>query len=306
MQRSILLLLALLLIAGCQSTDNGQALVAVESPVAFRVGSVTVTTADFQKRMETDIGGAIADLLAQGQTVEQIEQLANESNVRRSIFDRMIQDELLMAYARSQGLGIDPTALDGAIFAQLPEPDPASPFGSLTSQRVAQARNQLVFTVIARNTRADMALVRHILVADAATADQVQSELAAGADFADLAQKYSTDSGSAAAGGDLGWSTRGLFVPEFEEAAFNAPLNTVTRVESQFGIHLIEVLDRAEQRPFDDFEQLQANQNAQQFYEETFLPWYDQYYADAQAAGELQITPGFDPDSVPLPFPTQP
>lgn len=281
-------------------------LVAAESPVAFRVGAVTVTTADFQRRLENDIGAAIADLLSQGQTVEQIEQLANESNVRRSIFDRMIQDELLMAYARREGLGIDPATLDGAIFAQLPAPDPANPFVSLTSQRVAQARSQLVFTVIARNTRADMALVRHILVADAATADRVQAELAAGADFAELATTYSTDSGSAAEGGSLGWSTRGVFVPEFEEAAFSAPLNTVTRVESQFGIHLIEVLDRAEQRPFDDFEQLQANQNAQQFYEETFLPWYDQYYADAQASGELQIAPGFDPDSVPLPFPTQP
>lgn len=306
MRRYFLMILALLLLAGCQSTDNGQALVAVESPVAFRVGSTTVTVADFQQRLEDDIGGAIADLLAQGQTVEQIEQLANESNVRRSIFDRMIQDELLMAYARRQGFGIDPAGLDSAIFAQLAEPDPANPFVDLTDQRVAQARNQLVFTVIARNTRADMVRARHILVADAATADQVQAELAAGADFAELARTYSSDSGSAAEGGELGWSTRGLFVPEFEEAAFNAPLNTVTRVESQFGIHLIEVLERAEQRPFDSFEQLQANQNAQQFYEETFLPWYDQYYAEAQAGGELQIAPGFDPDSVPLPFPTQP
>lgn len=304
----LLLPLALLLalaLGACQSTSNGQALLAPPAgPVAFRVGATTVTVADVQRRLEREVGPAIVDLLSQGQTPEQIEQLANENNIRSAIFDRMVQDELLMLYARRNGVGVSPQAVDAAALAQAPS-SPGAAFVDLTEQRVAAARNQVAFEVIARNTRADMFNARHILVADQATADQLLAELQAGADFAALAREHSQDQGSAASGGELGWQPRGNFVPEFDEAGFSLPLNTPSTVASQFGVHIIEVLGREEARAFESFDQLQQSQSAQQFYEESFLPWYNQLLADAQASGELELASGFDPNSVPLPFPQQ-
>lgn len=65
-----------------------------------------------------------------------------------------------------------------------------------------------------------------------------------GADFAELAAKYSDD-GSARAGGDLGWAKRGRYVPEFEAAAFNLEKGEISEVvESEFGYHLIQMIER--------------------------------------------------------------
>lgn len=65
-----------------------------------------------------------------------------------------------------------------------------------------------------------------------------------GESFEDNAKKFSMD-GSAAAGGDLGWAKRGNMVPEFEAAAFNLEEGQVsTIVESEFGYHLIKLLER--------------------------------------------------------------
>lgn len=63
-------------------------------------------------------------------------------------------------------------------------------------------------------------------------------------DFAVLAGKFSAD-GSAQTGGDLGWATRGKYVPEFEAAAYKLELNEISDVvESQFGFHLIQLMGR--------------------------------------------------------------
>lgn len=69
--------------------------------------------------------------------------------------------------------------------------------------------------------------------------------LVEGKDFAELAGKFSQDFGSARGGGDLGWTRRGQFVPEFEAAAYNLEPGEISEiVESQFGFHLIQLLER--------------------------------------------------------------
>lgn len=296
-------LLLLVFLAGCASVQNGQAVMGdASSPAIFSFDGRTLTAADFEARLERDIGAGIANLLAEGQTREQIEQLAEESNVRGQIFDQLVQDALLARYARQHGIGVDAAAVDAEVLAAA-APVEGSPFLVTAEERLRSARNQLSFEVIARNTRTEMADVRLILLADEAAADQVLAELAGGADFAAIARERSNDVATAEAGGELGWVPRGNNPPELDEVIFAAPLNTPTKVASQFGVYVVEVRERQESRPFASFEQLRTSANAQQFFEESFLPWYEELRREAENSGELQFAPNFDPATVPLPFP---
>ena len=95
---------------------------------------------------------------------------------------------------------------------------------------------------------------RHILLrpsaqlSEAAARDRLlayRAQIQAGqADFAALARQHSQD-GSAAQGGDLGWTSPGMFVPEFEQLMNRlAPGQVGEPLVSRFGVHLIEVLER--------------------------------------------------------------
>jgi peptidyl-prolyl cis-trans isomerase C len=82
----------------------------------------------------------------------------------------------------------------------------------------------------------------HILVDTQEAADKLKADLAAGADFAELAKANSTDTGSGAAGGDLGWFGLGMMVKPFEDAVVAAKVGEVAGpVQSDFGWHLILV-----------------------------------------------------------------
>lgn len=88
----------------------------------------------------------------------------------------------------------------------------------------------------------EVARVAHILVDTEEEARAIIDLLAAGEDFAELARTRSTDTASAARGGDLGENPRGRFVPEFDEAVWSAqPGQVVGPVQTQFGWHVIRV-----------------------------------------------------------------
>ncbi|GAB0115536.1 peptidylprolyl isomerase [Acidisoma sp. C75] len=84
---------------------------------------------------------------------------------------------------------------------------------------------------------------RHILVKTEAQAEDIIKQLDHGADFAKLADKYSTDPGNTN-GGDLGWFKKGDMVPAFADAAFAMKDGQITQkpVHTQFGWHVIQVL----------------------------------------------------------------
>ena len=77
-----------------------------------------------------------------------------------------------------------------------------------------------------------------------AKAEEILLQLRDGADFGELARKYSDDRGSAATGGDLGWAVRGSLVPEFEAAAYKLDTGEVSPIiETEFGFHVIQLAD---------------------------------------------------------------
>lgn len=111
-------------------------------------------------------------------------------------------------------------------------------------------------------------LARHILLKTGATpeedakakakAEDLLKQLKAGGDFADLAKKNSQDPGSAIKGGDLGWLVRGQTVKPFEDMAFSLkPKQISDPVKTQFGYHIIQVLDH-QQAHLESFEEARA------------------------------------------------
>jgi parvulin-like peptidyl-prolyl isomerase len=88
---------------------------------------------------------------------------------------------------------------------------------------------------------------RHILVETEEEANAVYERLQNGEDFATVAQEVSKDTGSGAAGGDLGWQPRSFYVAEFGDAAFTQEIGEIGKpVKSEFGYHIIQVIARKE------------------------------------------------------------
>ncbi|HVZ13887.1 MAG TPA: peptidylprolyl isomerase [Bauldia sp.] len=92
--------------------------------------------------------------------------------------------------------------------------------------------------------------VEHILVSTEAEAKDIISQLDKGANFEDLAKQKSSDS-SSQSGGDLGWIGKGQTVQPFEDAAFALDVGkyTETPVQSQFGWHVIKMLEKRKSSP---------------------------------------------------------
>ena len=100
-----------------------------------------------------------------------------------------------------------------------------------------------------------------------AFAQTLHQRILDGEDFADLALRFSNDPGSGTQGGDLGWAGRGRYVPEFEETAFSLEVGEMSApVKSTFGYHIIEVLERDDERPKEEA-------SLQQEYAEAFQTW---------------------------------
>ena len=80
-------------------------------------------------------------------------------------------------------------------------------------------------------------------------AKRVRDSIVAGADFGEMARNYSDDPGTKADGGELGWIEKGKLFPEFEKAAFQLQENEISLpVETPFGFHIIQTLEKEEER----------------------------------------------------------
>lgn len=75
--------------------------------------------------------------------------------------------------------------------------------------------------------------------------EKIRERIMKGEDFAQLAQEFSQDYASAKQGGNLGWQTRGVFVPKFEATVFRMKKGETSKViETQLGFHVIQLLER--------------------------------------------------------------
>ena len=113
--------------------------------------------------------------------------------------------------------------------------------------------------------------------------NNLYQQLRSGKDFALMAKQYSVDAASATKGGDLGWVTAAELVPPFSKAMNELPLNTVSKpVKSQFGWHLIEVLERKTVDDSKSYQRMQVRQFLhQRKFGEAVTNWQQHLRTDA-------------------------
>jgi peptidyl-prolyl cis-trans isomerase C len=167
------------------------------------------------------------------------------------LLDRVIDFRLLANEAERQKVGDDPAvgpALAQARAAVLRE--------FLVQREIEEGLTEEKLRARYEEKKAQEGFVReevharHILVPTEDEAKAVIEELQGGADFAEVAEQRSTGP-SGPAGGDLGFISREQVVPEFADAAFalNAGETSQAPVQTQFGWHVIDVVERRNVEP---------------------------------------------------------
>ncbi|MBI3987526.1 MAG: peptidylprolyl isomerase [Lentisphaerae bacterium] len=250
------------------------------TPVLVRVGDQVIT----QQDLDRELRQAEANMRQRGMPDRQIER--NKEGLKPRILDNLAMRALIRAECDAKQIAVsDETVRKEVEQIKSKMPDPAAfeqllQQGGLTAgQFESMIREQLRLEKLldlAEPTEEQVAAIyeekkaefqtpetaraRHILLTVAATntvaekaarkqeAESIRKQLAEGADFAALAREKS-DCPSKAQGGDLGMFKRGQMVPPFEQAAFGLKTNELSQVvETQFGFHVIQMLEHTPER----------------------------------------------------------
>lgn len=274
---TILFVIALAIFAvGCSQpaetdtdTEGTEESIEVPEDAVARVDDSFIYEDEFNKNVaiikymyENEYGDDIWDQEVQGMKVSNI--------AKEQTLDRLVQVRLIKDYVeKNSEVAIDEEELEGVLEdlnTELEKDEERKAYyeeNNITDEFIYEQIKdgeymQEFYSMIEEEIEADDAFLQeryenyvakvdasHILVEDEATAKVVSEKLASGEDFAEMAKEYSTDPGSAANGGDLGFFDRGKMVPAFEEVAFTAEVDSISDpVQSQFGYHIIRVNDK--------------------------------------------------------------
>ncbi len=140
----------------------------------------------------------------------------------------------------------------------------------------------------------------HILVDTQDLARELWDQLQNGADLAALASEHSIDEGTAPNGGDLGWFTRDEMVAPFADTAFSLePGQTSEPVETEFGWHIIRVLER-------DAERVLTDQQITRLTQTRVAQWLEERRTELEISSSLPPTPTPVPDTFEAPVEAPP
>jgi len=123
--------------------------------------------------------------------------------------------------------------------------------------------------------------------------ESLRQQLLDGADFTVIAKKYSEDYGSALKGGDLGWTSPGQLVPEFQTAMDSTEVNNISKpFKTEYGWHIVQVQERRAQNMSEDMlKQTARNFLKQRRFEEELPRWLKELRDEAYVDIKTQITP---------------
>ncbi|OGD60865.1 hypothetical protein A3A71_03065 [Candidatus Berkelbacteria bacterium RIFCSPLOWO2_01_FULL_50_28] len=172
--------------------------------------------------------------------------------LRTRILEGLVENQVIYLEARKRGVKVTKKELQAAVDKQGKSSEIKAKVRKLYGMSLAQFQ-QVIAEELLREKVKDAVLsklrVRHILLLDLTTADEVRSLLKSGKSFKALANKYSQDSNTAKSGGDLGYWRKGELTsqisPGFEKAVFALKVKTISQpVQSQYGFHIIQVTEQ--------------------------------------------------------------
>jgi len=163
----------------------------------------------------------------------------------KALMGQLVDQRLLARKASTDGLDKDPLVQRRLTTARERLLGNVALEKAIADRVTEEAAQNFYQEQITMRQRGDEVRASHILVPTKAEADAVKKQVDGGADFAALAAKLSTDRGSAAEGGDLGYFQADAMVAPFAERAFATKVGEISMpVQSQFGWHVIKVVDR--------------------------------------------------------------
>ncbi|MCW5879525.1 MAG: peptidylprolyl isomerase [Anaerolineae bacterium] len=231
--------------------------------VAARVNGEAILMADYQREIAQARNFLLSEQRVNPNTPEGQQALQTTYN---QVLEALIAEALIRQYAQKAGLTVSPDELTKSIDQLTKEMGGAAEFDKALSARgltreqfLAEQRDQLLGNKVRDAVTKDVPQTveqinaRHILVQTVDEAVKAAKRVDGGEDFAKVAREVSKDPTTAKSGGDLGWFPRGLMVPEFEQAAFSlAPKQISSPVQTQFGWHVIQVLEKDPARKLSD------------------------------------------------------
>ncbi len=234
---------------GVGSSPSGMSAPAAPSGSAVGKGAV-VAKVDGSPIYQSEVDAFIADL---GDQAKQM----SPADLQSRVVDRLIDMKLADNKAVQDKLSQDPVVAQRLYIGQ------QSTIAELYLDRAARALItdpvlKAKYDELVKQVKpVEEVHARHILVKTEAEAKDIIKQLDKGADFEKLAKEKSTDPGSGESGGDLGYFTKDKMVPEFATVAFSLDKGkyTETPVHTQYGWHVIQVLDKRDQ-PLPAFDQV--------------------------------------------------
>jgi len=213
------------------------------SPTATPTKSPVVAKVDGTPIYQSEVDAFVNDL------GEQAKAQMSPADLQARVVDRLIDIKLADEKATAANFQEDP------VIAQRLRTGQMTMVADAFLEKQARARiNDDVLKakydeLVKQVTPPEEVHARHILVKTEAEAKDIIAQLKKGADFEKLAKEKSTDPGSGESGGDLGYFTKDKMVPEFADAAFKMDVGKFsdTPVHSQYGWHVIQVLDKRAQ-----------------------------------------------------------
>ncbi|MBN1564219.1 MAG: peptidylprolyl isomerase [Anaerolineae bacterium] len=244
---------------------------ATEIPLAATVNGDPITMAEFERERARWLTGLDVEP-------------ATAAGLDANVLQLMIDQKLIEQAATREGIVVTDEEIDAelALQADLAAANDITLEEIITAQLYTMDEYRAVLrgTLLAQKLSDVVANVspyaaqvhsRHILVKDEATARALIQQIQGGADFAALAAQYSFDGSTAQTGGDLSWVSEGdLLQKEVEDAIFALEPGQLAPepVQSSLGYHVIQVLERVEDRPLSAAALAEKRQ-------QVFLAWLD-------------------------------
>ncbi|MBI3989087.1 MAG: peptidylprolyl isomerase [candidate division NC10 bacterium] len=257
---------------GCSASPGGST--EAKDKVILKVNDTEMTVADFEKELD--------------RLPPQLKPMASSKEGQKQLLEELASRELLVQEAEKRKIGDRPEVVE-----QAKEFRKRLLLQTLVNEEIGSKITvddpevEAYYKTHPEEFSNERIRAKHILVETEEEAKKVMTRLKK-EKFEDLAKEVSLDKASGASGGDLNYFGRGQMVPEFEKVAFALKVGETSGiVKTQFGYHIIRLMDRKTSEPT-SFEQVK-DRLKQKLLNEKQRKQFDEWLASLKEEAKIQI-----------------